>query len=156
MAMFPIAWLGAALMIMGLAFFVLEAKFATHGVLTLGGAVALLLGALMLIDTNDPALRIRFSMALAVTIPFALITSFLLSIAVRARRNKVVTGIGALTGSYGVAVDELNLSGRVLVRGEYWNAVATARVAPNERVRVRAAEGLTLKVEPASGNNRSE
>jgi membrane-bound serine protease (ClpP class) len=149
MAMFPIAWLGAALMIMGLAFFVLEAKFATHGVLTLGGAIALLLGALMLIDTNDPALRIRLSMALAVTIPFALITSFLFSIAVRARRNKVVTGMGALTGSYGVAVGELNLSGRVMVRGEYWNAVATTRVGPAERVRVTAAEGLTLKVEPA-------
>ena len=149
MAMFPIAWLGAALMIMGLAFFVLEAKFATHGVLTVGGAVALLLGALMLIDTNDPALRIRLSMALAVTIPFALITSFLFSIAVRARRNKVVTGMDALTGSYGVAVGELNLSGRVMVRGEYWNAVATTRVGPAERVRVTAAEGLTLRVEPA-------
>ena len=150
MAMFPIAWLGAALMILGLAFFVLEAKFATHGVLTVGGAIALLLGALMLIDTNEPALKIRFSMALAVTIPFALITSFLLSIAVRARRNKVVTGMGALTGSYGVAVSELNLSGRVMVRGEYWNAVATTRVGPAERVRVTAADGLTLKVEPVS------
>ncbi len=149
-AMFPIAWLGAALMIMGLAFFILEAKFATHGVLTVGGAVALLLGALMLIDTDDPALRIRLGMALAVTIPFALITSFLFSIAVRARRNKVVTGMPAMTGSYGVAVDELNLSGRVMVRGEYWNAVASARVGPAERVRVTAAEGLTLKVEPVS------
>jgi membrane-bound serine protease (ClpP class) len=149
MAMFPIAWLGAALMIMGLAFFVLEAKFATHGILTLGGAVALLLGALMLIDTNEPALKIRFGMALAVTLPFALITSFLFSIAVRARRNKVVTGMGALAGSYGVAVGELNLSGRVMVRGEYWNAVATTRVGPAERVRVTAAEGLTLKVESA-------
>jgi len=150
LAMFPIAWLGAALMILGLAFFVLEAKFATHGILTTGGAVALLLGALMLIDTNEPALRIRFSMALAVTIPFALITSFLLSIAVRARRNKVVTGMGALTGSYGVAAGELNPSGTVIIRGEYWNAVATNRVGPAERVRVTAAEGLTLKVEPAS------
>ena len=149
LAMFPIAWLGAALMILGLAFFVLEAKFATHGVLTLGGAVALLLGALLLIDTNEPALRIRFSMALAVTIPFALITSFLLSIAVRARRNKVVTGMGALTGSYGVTVGDLNPAGTVMVRGEYWNAVATSRVAPAGRVRVIAAEGLTLKVEPA-------
>jgi membrane-bound serine protease (ClpP class) len=149
MAMFPIAWLGAALMILGLAFFVLEAKFATHGALTLGGAIALLLGALMLIDTNEPALKIRFSMALAVTIPFALITSFLLSIAVRARRNKVVTGMPAMTGNYGVAVGELNLSGRVMVRGEYWNAVATTRVGPAERVRVTAADGLTLKVEPA-------
>ena len=59
LSMFPIDWLGAALMILGLVFFVLEAKFATHGVLTAGGAVALVLGAVMLIDTSVPELRIR-------------------------------------------------------------------------------------------------
>jgi membrane-bound serine protease (ClpP class) len=149
MAMFPIDWLGAALMILGLAFFVMEAKFATHGILTAGGAVALLLGALLLIDTNEPALRIRLSMALAVTIPFALITSFLLSIAVRARRNKVATGMETLPGRAGVAVGELNPTGTVMVRGEYWNAVSTSRVSPAERVVVTGVDGLTLKVEPA-------
>jgi membrane-bound serine protease (ClpP class) len=148
LAMFPIGWLGAALSIMGLAFFVLEAKFATHGILTAGGAIALLLGALMLIDTPDPALRIRFSIALAVTIPFALITSFLLSIAVRARRNKVVTGMEALTGSSGIAVGEINLTGTVMVRGEYWSAVSAMPISAAERVRVTATDGLTLRVEP--------
>ena len=96
--MFPIDWLGAALMILGLIFFILEAKFATHGVLTVGGAVALALGAVMLIDTNVPELRIRWSTAIGLAIPFALITSFLFSIAVRARRNKVVTGIEGMLG----------------------------------------------------------
>ena len=57
LAMFPIGWLGATLVVLGLTFFVLEAKFATHGILTAGGAIALLLGALLLIDTNEPALR---------------------------------------------------------------------------------------------------
>jgi membrane-bound serine protease (ClpP class) len=154
LAMFPIGWLGATLAILGLTFFVLEAKFATHGILTAGGAIALLLGALLLIDTNEPALRIRFSMALAVTLPFALITSFLLSIAVRARRNKVVTGIEALPGRSGVAIGEINLSGTVMVQGEYWNAVSTRRIGPAERVTVTAVDGLTLKVEPA-GSERA-
>lgn len=149
LAMFPIGWLGASLVILGLAFFVMEAKFATHGILTAGGAVAMLLGSLLLIDTNDPALKIRFSMALAVTIPFALITTFLLSIAVRARRNKVVTGPEAMSGRCGIAVGELNLSGTVMVQGEYWNATSTRRIGPAERVRVIAIDGLTLKVEPA-------
>lgn len=149
LAMFPIGWLGAALAILGLTFFVLEAKFATHGVLTAGGAIALLLGALMLIDTDDPALRIRFGMALAVTLPFALITSFLLSVAVRARRNKVVTGMEALRGMAGVTVGEINPTGTVMVRGEYWSAVSTTRISPAERVTVVASDGLTLKVEPA-------
>jgi membrane-bound serine protease (ClpP class) len=147
LAMFPIGWLGAALSILGLTFFILEAKFATHGILTAGGAISLLLGAMLLIDTPDPALRVRFSMALAVTIPFALITSFLLSIAMRARRNKVVTGVEAMPGRLGVVVVELNPSGRVKVQGEYWDAVSGGRIALNERVRVTAVDGLTLRVE---------
>jgi membrane-bound serine protease (ClpP class) len=149
LAMFPIGWLGAALIILGLTFFVLEAKFATHGILTAGGAIALLLGALMLIDTPDPALHIRFSVALAVTLPFALITGFLFSVAMRARRNKVVTGMDALTGACGVAVGEIHPSGTVMVRGEYWSAVSASRIGPAEPVRVVESDGLTLKVEPA-------
>ena len=147
LAMFPIGWLGAALAILGLTFFILEAKFATHGILTAGGAIALLLGAMLLIDTNDPALKIRFSMALAVTLPFALITSFLFSIAVRARKNKVVTGMEAMPGRCGVTVGELNPSGKVKIQGEYWDAIAGKPIASNEPVRVTSVEGLVLHVE---------
>jgi membrane-bound serine protease (ClpP class) len=155
-AMFPIDWLGAALIVLGLSFFVMEAKFATHGILTVGGAIALLLGALVLIDTNEPALKIHLSMALAVTIPFALITSFLLSVAVRARRNKVAIGMETLPGRSGVAIGEINPTGTVMVRGEYWNAVSTSRVGPAERVTVTGVDGLTLKVEPAPPNAGAE
>lgn len=148
LAMLPIDWLGAALMIMGLAFFVLEAKFATHGVLTTGGAIALALGAVMLIDTNVPALRIRWSTAIGLALPFALITSWLLSIAVRARRNKVVTGPEGMVGMEAMAVGELNPSGQVLLRGEYWNAQSSRPVAAHEHVLVTGVDGLTLRVEP--------
>jgi membrane-bound serine protease (ClpP class) len=146
LAMFPIAWLGAALIVLAFSFFVLEAKFATHGILTAGGAAAMLLGAVMLIDTNVPELRIRWSTALAVTVPFALITSFLFSIAVRARRNKVVTGPEALVGLTGVSVGELNPGGTVIVRGEYWSGLAAEPVAAATKVRVVSVEGLMLRV----------
>jgi membrane-bound serine protease (ClpP class) len=145
--MLPIDWLGAALMILGLTFFVLEAKFATHGVLTTGGAVALVLGAVMLIDTNVPELRIHWTTAIGLALPFALITSFLLSAAVRARRNKVVTGPEVMVGMEATAMGELNPSGTVLVRGEYWNARASRPVAAHEHVRVTGIDGLTLKVD---------
>jgi membrane-bound serine protease (ClpP class) len=147
LAMFPIDWLGAALMILGLTFFVLEAKFATHGVLTAGGAISLALGAVMLIDTSVPELRVRWSTALGLAIPFALITSFLLSMAVRARRNKVVTGQEGMIGQRGIAVGELSPDGTVLVRGEYWKAHASEQVPANEPVRVTGIRGLTLRVE---------
>jgi len=148
LSMFPIDWLGAALMILGLVFFVLEAKFATHGILTAGGAIALALGAVMLIDTNIPELRIRWSTAIGLAIPFALITSFLLSIVIRARRNKVVTGAEGMLGLPATAVGELNPSGTVLVRGEYWHAQASARIPASEPVRITGIDGLTLRVEP--------
>jgi membrane-bound serine protease (ClpP class) len=156
LSMFPIDWLGAALMVLGLAFFVLEAKFATHGVLTAGGAAALALGAVMLVDTDIPELRVHWSTALGLAVPFALITSFLLSIAIRARRNKVVTGIEGMIGQPAVAVGELNPSGMVFVRGEYWSAYASQPVAASEPVRITGIDGLTLRVEPSSGKSGKE
>jgi membrane-bound serine protease (ClpP class) len=148
LSMLPIDWLGAALMIMGLGFFVLEAKFATHGILTAGGAVALALGAVMLVQTNIPELQVHWSTAIGLAVPFALITSFLLSIAVRARRTKVETGIEKMMGEVGMAVGELNPSGTILVRGEYWSAQASARVAASAPVRITGIDGLTLRVDP--------
>lgn len=154
LALFPIDWLGATLMALGLIFFALEAKFATHGILTLGGAVALLLGSVMLIDTNVPELRIRWTTAIAITLPFALITSFLFSIALRARRNKVVTGAQAMIGETCVSVSELNPSGTVMVRGEYWNALASAPIAPSQQVTITGIDGLTLQVQPSTESER--
>jgi len=151
LSMFPIRWLGAALVLLAFVFFAMEAKFTTHGVLTIGGASAMLLGALMLINSPWPANRIHLSYALGVTVPFALITAFLLSIAVRARRNKAITGIEGMIGLAGVAIGGLDLAGTVLVRGEYWNALATTPVGPAGRVRVMGVDGLTLKVEPIDG-----
>jgi membrane-bound serine protease (ClpP class) len=148
LSMFPIDWLGAALMILGFTFFILEAKFVTHGVLTVGGAVALALGAVLLIDTSVPELRIRWATAIGLAVPFALITSVLFTIAFRARRNKVVTGVEGMLGLSAVAVGELNPSGTVLVRGEYWRALSSAPVSPSQPVRITGIDGLTLHVVP--------
>jgi membrane-bound serine protease (ClpP class) len=155
LSMLPIDWLGAALMILGLTFFILEAKFATHGILTTGGAIALALGAVMLVDTNVPELRIHWSTAIGLAVPFALITSWLFSIAIRARRNKVVTGIEGMLDMPAMSVGEINPAGTVLVRGEYWNAVASARIAASEPVRITGIDGLTLRVESRPKNKEA-
>ena len=155
LSMLPINWLGASLLILAFVFFILEAKFATHGVLTAGGAVAMVLGALMLIDTDVPGLRIRLATALGVAIPFALITSFLFSIAYRARRNKVVTGVEGMVGQIGITIGELNPAGSVLVHGEYWKARASAPVAAGQQVRVTGIDGLALHVEPLAAGSRT-
>jgi len=145
----PINWLGAALLVLAFTLFVLEVKFTSHGVLGAGGALAMVLGSVMLVESPIPELRIHWSTALAVTLPFSAITVFLLTIAVRARRNKVETGVEGMIGQIGEALTHLAPQGKVFVRGEYWNAIALRHVAAGARVKVTAIDGLTLTVEPA-------
>jgi membrane-bound serine protease (ClpP class) len=155
LSVFPIDWLGAGLMVLGLIFFVLEAKYPTHGILTVGGAVGLTLGAVMLVDTNVPEMRVRWSTAIGIAVPFALITTFLFSIALRARRNKVVTGVEGMIGQTGVAVGALDPAGTILVSGEYWSARATGHVSAREPVRITGIDGLTLRVEPSTATKET-
>lgn len=146
----PINWLGAALLLLAFALFVLEAKFASHGVLGTGGAVAMVLGAVMLIDSPWPEMRVHWGTAIALAVPFSAITVFLLSLVVRARRNKVETGQEGMIGETGAAVTELALAGKVFVHGEYWDAVSARPAAPGTRVRVTAIDKLKLTVEPVA------
>jgi membrane-bound serine protease (ClpP class) len=146
LAVMPINWAGAALLILAVSLFVLEAKFASHGILGTGGTVAMVLGSLLLIN-GPPELRIRLATALAVSVPFALITMFLVSLAIQARRQKVVTG-GALAGEVGRARTALAPAGKVFLRGEYWDAVSSAPVEEGGEVRVVAIDGMKLRVEP--------
>jgi membrane-bound serine protease (ClpP class) len=148
LSVLPINWLGAALLLLAFALFVLEAKFATHGVLGAGGALSMVLGAVMLVDSPVPEMRIHLFTAIALALPFSLITMLLLSLVLRARRNKVVTGTQGMIGEIGTAVTPLAPDGKIFVRGEYWNAVSPAQVAAGSRVRVVAIHRLKLTVEP--------
>jgi membrane-bound serine protease (ClpP class) len=142
----PINWVGVALLVLAVTLFVLEAKFASHGILGIGGTVSMVLGAMLLIN-GPPEVRIHFTTAVAVAIPFAAITMFLVSIVVQARRNKVLTGADGMIGEEGVTRTGLEPEGQVLVRGEIWDAVASANVPAGARVRVKGMAGLKLLVE---------
>lgn len=150
MSVLPINWTGVGLLALALMLFALEAKFVSHGVLTLGGAVAMVLGAVLLIDSPLPELRIRWTVAIALALPFALITSLLLTLAVRARTNKVITGPAGMLGEPGVVITALAPAGKVRVRGEYWDAVAPpgAHLEPGSKIRITAIQGLQLAVKP--------
>jgi membrane-bound serine protease (ClpP class) len=147
LSILPISWVGVALLALAVALFILEAKFASHGILGFGGTLSMILGAVLLID-GPPELRIRYSTAISVAIPFALITMFLVSIVIRARKGKVLTGVTGMIGEIGIASTQLAPEGQVLVRGEYWTAVADAAISAGTRVRVKAVEALKLRVEP--------
>ncbi len=148
LSVLPINWIGAALLILAFVLFILEANLASHGILGIGGAVAMILGAVLLVESPLPELRIRLATAIGVTLPFAAITMFLLTLILRARRSKVVTGAAGMIGETGKAHTPLNPSGKVFVHGELWDAESTASVEAGARVRVVEVDGLTLKVEP--------
>ena len=148
MHLLPIRYAALAMILVAFLLFAAEAKFASHGVLTTGGIVLLTLGGLLLVDGPIPEMRVHFLTALAVSVPLGLITAFLMSIAVRARRNKIVTGKQGLIGEVGVAETTLALAGKVFVHGELWDAVSAVPVPAGEQVVVRQVDGLTLRVDP--------
>jgi membrane-bound serine protease (ClpP class) len=137
----------AALVLIAGAFvlFALEAKFVSHGVLTIGGITLLVIGGLLLVDAPIPEMRVRLVTALAVSVPLGIITAFLMSIAVRARRNKITTGEQGLIGE--ITQTPLAPAGKVFVHGELWDAVSPVSIPAGERVVVRQVDGLTLQVE---------
>jgi membrane-bound serine protease (ClpP class) len=145
----PIRFAAVALIFASFVLFALDAKFATHGVLAVGGIATLVIGALLLVDAPIPEMRVKLLTALAVSIPLGVITVFLMTIALRARANKVVTGAEGLIGAVAVAQTALAPSGKVFVHGEMWDAVASANVPAGERVVVQKVDGLELKVDPA-------
>ena len=146
----PVRFAAIAMIIGAFALFAAEAKFASHGVLTTGGIVLLTLGGLFLVDAPIPEMRVHLATALAVSIPLGIITAFLMSIAVRARRNKVVTGEQGLIGEIGIAQTTLAPAGKVFVHGELWDAVSPVPIPAGERIVVRQVDGLTLRVEPVA------
>jgi membrane-bound serine protease (ClpP class) len=146
LSILPINWTGVALLVLAFALFVLEAKFTSHGMLGIGGTIAMVLGALLLVN-GPPEMRIHLSTALAVALPFAAITMFLVSLVIKARRNKVVTGVEGMLGQMGIAQTALEPEGQVLIRGEYWTAIASAPTPAGAQVRVNGVAGLKLKVE---------
>jgi len=148
LSVLPINLAAVGLLILAVVLFVLEAKIVSHGILAAGGVVAMVLGAVLLVE-GPPELRIRWATALAVSIPFGLITVFLLSLVIRARLRPPATGAEAMVGETGVAETPLNPTGTVFVRGEYWTASADEPLEAGARIRVEAVEGLRLRVKRA-------
>jgi len=145
----PVNLTGVVLMALALALFIAEAKIQSFGILGTGGVVAMVIGALILIDAPEEAVRIHPTIALGVAIPLAVAMIIILRLATRAREQKVVTGDLGMVGLIGIADSDLEPEGRVFVRGELWSAIAPSRIARGERVRVVGIEGLRLRVEAA-------
>ncbi len=143
----PINYVGVLLILLAIGLFVAEIKVGGFGILGIGGIASMVLGMLILIDSPDPAMRIGLFTALALALPFAAILFILLVALFKSLRQKAATGEQGMIGLIGVANNEINPSGRVLIRGEYWTAQSSSPIPAGKTVRVLEVENLTLKVE---------
>jgi membrane-bound serine protease (ClpP class) len=145
--MLPINLLGVVLILVAIGLFVLEAKVGGFGIIALGGIAAAVIGSLILIDVPYPELRLPLKLVLAVVIPFGVIFTFVLRLAIQARRAKVTTGSSGMIGLTGKAETAIAPEGTIFVRGELWKARSKTGIAPGGSVRVTGMDGLTLDVE---------
>jgi membrane-bound serine protease (ClpP class) len=143
----PVNYVGVLLIALAIGLFVAEVKVGGFGILGIGGLTSMVIGILVLIDAPDPAVRIGLFTALAVALPFAAIFLFLLFMLLRSHRLKVSTGNQGMIGLIGVADNDIDCSGRVHVRGEYWFAHSASPIAAGKTVKVVAVENLRLEVE---------
>jgi membrane-bound serine protease (ClpP class) len=151
MHLVPINAAGVLLIGLSLALFVLEAKYPTHGILGVGGAIALLLGAVILVRSPITGEGVSLNVALGATIPFALISIGLMRLVLRSRQWPLQTGREALSHERGEVVTPIagpDGPGMVRVRGELWRARGSGPMAAGTRVRVVRVDGLTVRVEP--------
>ncbi|MGA9184532.1 MAG: nodulation protein NfeD [Candidatus Acidiferrales bacterium] len=153
MHMLPVSMAGLLLIVCALVLFVLEAKFPTHGVLGVGGVIAMVLGALFLVQSPITGMGVSLWTALGVAIPFAVIVIVLMRLVMRSMTWKQATGKEELIGEEGDVTEPIDAShpaGMIFVHGELWRATALGgqSISRGARVRVRKVSGLTLEVEP--------
>jgi membrane-bound serine protease (ClpP class) len=121
-------------------------KVHSYGLLTVGGLVAMVLGAMMLVDSPLPELRINLWRLVPAILAFAAFVLLLVRLVVQAQRRRPQTGAEDLVGRRGVAETDLDPEGWVTVQGENWRAIAGERIAHGETVSVVSVEGLALRV----------
>ena len=133
---------GLTLVLLSVLLLLLEVKAPGFGVLGVGGGLALIAGLLLLLGVSGASLSVVVGLA----VPILALVAFLTVIADRARRNKVVTGEAGMVGLEGRAETDLLPEGKVLVRGELWDATAPVRLERGKAVRVVGVRGLKLEV----------
>jgi membrane-bound serine protease (ClpP class) len=146
----PINAAGVALIILAVALFIIDVFAPTHGVLTIGGVAAFFLGSLMLFD-RQPGFRLPLDLIIPATLVTALFFLFVIGAGWRAQRLPAKTGREGMMGQTASALTDIDQNGgKVLIEGEYWNAVSQARIARGAPAEIVGMDGLTLRVKPKS------
>ena len=144
----PINYAGVLLILLGVVLFILEIKVVSYGLLSLGGIAAMVLGALLLVKTDAPFLKVSLSVIIPTVMTFGALLLAITWLAVKSQMRRPVTGAESMVGSIAVAKTNLAPRGKVFLQGEIWDAVSEEPVREGEEAEVKAVAGLTLTVRP--------
>lgn len=143
----PVNYAGLLLIILAIILFILEIKIISHGVLAIGGVIAMLIGSLMLFESPGPFMKLSLYLILPAVIITAVFFTIVLSLAYRAYKRKPITGSESFIGLEGIAnTDITKESGMVSLHGEIWSAYSDEPISKGEKIIVRSVSGLKVKV----------
>jgi membrane-bound serine protease (ClpP class) len=143
----PVNYAGILLILFGIILFIAEIKVVSHGLLTVGGIISLVLGSLLLFESPDPALRVSWSVMIPVLTIICLFFAGVIGLVLKAQMRRRRTGKEGMVGEEGKAVTDIYETGTALIKGEYWNATSVKRIEAGRGIKVVKVEGLKIKVE---------
>jgi len=150
----PVNYAGLLLIILAIILFILEVKIVSHGILTIGGIIAMVIGSLMLFESSGPFMKLSLVIVLPAVAMTTLFFTVLIGLAFKAHRRKPVTGHEGLIGTIGIAATDIEKDGgTVLLHGERWSAYSDEPVAKGERITVEMVSGLKVKVRKAGNGH---
>ena len=142
----PLNYAGLTLLLLGIGLMVAEALAPSFGILGIGGVIAFCIGGLMLFDAEMSAFQVGLPIIVATAVIFAALIFATIHIALKIRRKRVTTGMSALIGEQGEALDDFDREGQVRLGGEIWRARSDEAIKAGDTVRVEAVYGLLLTV----------
>jgi membrane-bound serine protease (ClpP class) len=136
---------GVVLIVLSVIFFIAEIYTTTFGILTAGGIISFIVGALMLFKT--PGMSVSWTVFIPMLIIFIGVVVVGLVLAIKTRLTKPRTGDQGLIGEVGTALETFRLRGQILVHGEVWKAITNEKIKKGEEVRVVGIDGLKLRIQ---------
>ncbi|UCB57702.1 MAG: nodulation protein NfeD [Candidatus Omnitrophota bacterium] len=145
----PTNYAGVALVIVGIAFFIIEAFTPTFGAFTLAGIVSLVFGSTILFNQPYEFLKVSLKLIIPVAVSLGLISTFLITLVIKAHRRKITIGQEALIGQRATAQTNISPKGKVFIHGEIWDAQSSDKILKGQEVIIEKVEGLKLIVRKA-------
>lgn len=142
----PVNYAGLLLVILGIIFFIAEIKIISYGLLSVAGVISMVLGSIMLMNTDVPFLKISWMVILPAALLSALFFAVAIGMAVKAHKRPPSTGVEGLIGEQGEASTDIDPEGKVFLHGEIWDARSNEPVRKGEKITVAGIDHMTVIV----------